>query len=159
MQTQGLRILSQGYNTRMETYRFHFPISVRYGDLDPQWHVNNARFLSFAEQARFAYLVELGLFDGKSFWDLPLIVADVHCRYLVPIDPGVTVDVSTGVVSIGNKSLIMGSRITSQDGSVVHAEMETVMVAYDYRTKSTVSISDELRSKFESFEGKTFPKK
>jgi acyl-CoA thioester hydrolase len=142
----------------METYRFHFPISVRYGDLDPQWHVNNARFLSFAEQARFAYLVELGLFDGKSFWDLPLIVGDVHCRYKVPIDPGVTVDVATGVISIGHKSLVMGCRISSLDGLVTHAEMETIMVAYDYRTKSAVPISDELRAKFEKFEGKTFLK-
>lgn len=142
----------------MTLFRFHYPISVRYGDLDPQWHVNNARFLSFAEQARFAYLVELGLFDGKSFWDLPLIVGDVHCRYKVPIDPGVTVDVATGVISIGNKSLVMGCQIASTDGSVVHAEMETIMVAYDYRTKSAVPITDDLRAKFETYEGKTFPK-
>ncbi len=142
----------------METYRFHFPITVRYGDLDPQWHVNNARFLSFAEQARFAYLVELGLFDGKSFWDLPLIVGDVHCRYKVPIDPGVTVDVATGVISIGHKSLVMGCRISSLDGAVTHAEMETIMVAYDYRTKSAVPISDDLRAKLEAYEGKTFQK-
>jgi acyl-CoA thioester hydrolase len=64
----------------MNSYRFEYPITVRYGDLDPQWHVNNARFLTFAEQARFAYLMRLGLFDGKSFWDLPLIVGDIHCR-------------------------------------------------------------------------------
>ncbi len=145
------------YNFGMNPYRFQFPIIIRYSDLDPQWHVNNARFLSFAEQARFAYLVELGLFDGKSFWDLPLIVGDVHCRYLVPIDPGVTVIVSTGVISIGNKSLVMGTIITSEDGSVVHAEMETIMVAYDYRSKKAVPISDELRQKLEDFEGKTIP--
>jgi len=142
----------------MTSFRFNTPISVRYGDLDPQWHVNNARFLTFAEQARFAYLMELGLFDGKSFWDLPLIVGDIHCRYLVPIDPGVTVIVSTGINSIGNKSLVMGTLITSEDGNVIHAAMETVMVAYDYRTKKAVPISDELRTKFEVYEGKTFPK-
>lgn len=145
------------YNFAMTPYRFKYPISVRYSDLDPQWHVNNARFLSFAEQARFAYLVELGLFDGKSFWDLPLIVGDVHCRYLVPIDPGVTIIVETGVISIGNKSLLMGAVITSEDGSVVHAEIETGMVAYDYRSKKAVQISDELRKTLESFEGKKIP--
>lgn len=142
----------------MNRYRFHYPIAIRYGDLDPQWHVNNARFLTFAEQARFAYLVELGLFDGKSFWDLPLIVGDIHCRYVVPIDPGVTVVVSSGVTEIGNKSLKMSSLITSEDGSVVHAEIETIMVAYDYRTKKAVPVSDELRALFEQYEGKKFPK-
>lgn len=147
-----------GYNFDMNLFKFKYPISVRYGDLDPQWHVNNARFLTFAEQARFAYLMELGLFDGKSFWDLPLIVGDIHCRYRMPIDPGVTVIVSTGIVSIGNKSLVMGSLITSEKGDVVHAEIETVMVAYDYRTKKAVPVSDELRAKFESYEGKSFTK-
>ena len=142
----------------MDKYRFHYPIAVRYGDLDPQWHVNNSRFLTFSEQARFAYLVELGLFDGKSFWDLPLIVGDIHCRYFVPIDPGVTVVVSSGVIEIGNKSLKMGSLITSEDGSVLHAEIETIMVAYDYRTKKAVPVSDDLRAVFEKYEGKKFPK-
>lgn len=142
----------------MNSFRFNYPIAVRYGDLDPQWHVNNARFLTFAEQARFAFLMELGLFDGTSFWDLPLIVGDIHCRYLVPIDPGVTVIVSTGVLSIGNKSLVMGSKITSEDGKVVHAEIETVMVAYDYHTKKAVPVSDELRATLETYEGKTFSK-
>jgi acyl-CoA thioester hydrolase len=142
----------------MNSFRFNYPISVRYGDLDPQWHVNNARFLTFVEQARLAYLTESGVFDGKSFTDLPLIVADIHCRYLASINPGVTVIVSIGVTSIGNKSLVMGSLITSEDGKVVHAEMETVMVAYDYRTKKAVPVSDGLRATFEKYEGKTFPK-
>jgi len=140
----------------MKLYRFFYPISVRYGDLDPQWHVNNARFLTFSEQARIAYLKELGVFDGTNFFELPLIVADVHCRYLVPIEPGVTVNVYTGVDSIGNKSLVIGARILSEDGSVTHAEIETVLVAYDYRSKTTVRVSDELRRVFEAYEEKSF---
>ena len=60
----------------MSTFHFIYPIQIRYGDLDPQWHVNNARFVTYLEQSRFAYLVELGLFDGKGFFDLGLIVAD-----------------------------------------------------------------------------------
>jgi acyl-CoA thioester hydrolase len=142
----------------MNQFHFHYPIAVRYGDLDPQWHVNNARFLSFTEQARFAYLVELGLFDGKSFWDLPLIVGDIHCRYLVPIDPGVTVIVSMGVTKIGNKSLVMETHITGADGNPVHAVIETIMVSYDYRTKKAVPVPDDLRKIFEKYEGKSFPK-
>ena len=142
----------------MNPYSFHYPITVRYGDLDPQWHVNNSRFLTFAEQARFAYLMELGLFDGKSFWELPLIVGDIHCRFLAPIDAGSTVIVSMGVTSIGNKSLVMGDLITSEDGKTIFAEMETIMVAYDYRNRKAVPVSEDIRKKIEEFEGKKFPK-
>jgi predicted dehydrogenase len=66
----------------MTTYHFHIPIQVRYMDLDPQWHVNNAKFLSFLETARMQYLLHLGLWDGKDFFRLGLIVASVHLDYL-----------------------------------------------------------------------------
>ena len=36
----------------MSAYHFSYPIEVRYGDLDPQGHVNNAKYLTYMEQAR-----------------------------------------------------------------------------------------------------------
>ena len=102
--------------------------------------------------------MELGLFDGKSFWDLPLIVGDIHCRYLIPIDPGTTVDIAMGVTKIGNKSLVMETYICGEGGSPLHAVLDVTMVAYDYRTKTAVPVSDELRAIFEKYEGKPFPK-
>jgi acyl-CoA thioester hydrolase len=62
----------------MSEFRFFYPVQIRYADLDAQWHVNNARFLTILEQARLSYIRQLGLWDGKSFLDLGLIVADVH---------------------------------------------------------------------------------
>ena len=44
----------------MSQFRFYHPIEVRYGDLDPQGHVNNAKHLTYFEQARISYMVELG---------------------------------------------------------------------------------------------------
>ncbi len=146
------------YNLTMSKYRFQQPISVRYSDLDPQWHVNNARFLSYIEQARMNYLLKLGLFDGHNFWDLPLIVADMHVRYLKPIEMTSSVVVSLGVTHIGNKSLLLECQIASEDGSEVYATAENTMVAYDYRTKTTVPVSDELRAIFGKYEGKSFKK-
>jgi acyl-CoA thioester hydrolase len=142
----------------MSKYRFSQPVSVRYSDLDPQWHVNNARFLSFIEHARMNYLLKLGLFDGHSFWDLPLIVADMHVTFLKPIEMTDSVVVSMGVTRIGNKSLLLECELASEDGAVVYATAENTMVAYDYRTKTAVPVSDELREIFEKFEGKSFRK-
>ncbi len=62
----------------MSDFRFYYPVQVRYSDLDAQWHVNNARFLSIVESARLDYLRHLGLWDGSSFLDLGVIVADIH---------------------------------------------------------------------------------
>ncbi len=142
----------------MSKFRFRQPISVRYSDLDPQWHVNNARFLSFIEHARMNYLLELGLFDGHSFWSLPLIVADMHIRFLKPIEMTDNVVVSLGVTRIGNKSLLLECEIASADGATVYATAENTMVAYDYRSKTAVPVSDELRAVFSKYEGRPFPK-
>lgn len=70
----------------MTDFRYYLPIQLRYGDLDPQWHVNNARFLTFLEHSRLSYLRQLGLFEGSNFLEFPLIVADVHIAFLAPIE-------------------------------------------------------------------------
>lgn len=149
----------KGYNFAMSKFKFHHSIEVRYGDLDPQWHVNNARFLSFVEHARFYYLMELGLFDGRSFNDLPLIVGDMHCRYFTPIEAGDIVEVWLGVTEIGNKSLVISSELTSPDGSILYANCESIMVGYDYTNKKSAPISDEMRQRISEYEGKDFTRR
>lgn len=143
----------------MNKFIFHQSIEVRYSDLDPQWHVNNARFLSFVEHARFKYLIELGLFDGRSFNDLPLIVGDMHCRYFTPIEPGDIIEVWLGVTEIGNRSLVISSELTSQDGNILHAKCDSTMVGYDYKNKKSTPISDEMRKRISEYEGKDFTKR
>jgi len=49
-----------GYNHPMAEFNYYHPIEVRYGDLDPQGHVNNARYLTYFEQARINYIAHLG---------------------------------------------------------------------------------------------------
>jgi acyl-CoA thioester hydrolase len=140
----------------MSRFKFTSPVTIRYSDLDPQWHVNNGRFLAYCETARLQYIRKLGLFDGKDFNALPFIVADVHVCYKEPIEPLDEVVVSMGVTKIGNKSVIMEYEVTTPDGSRLFATAETVMVAYDYHTKKSVPVSPELRKIIGDFEGKNF---
>lgn len=136
----------------MQNYRFSYPIQIRYSDLDPQWHVNNARTASFLEQARFAYLVELGLFDGKSFFDLGLIVADVHVVYLAPITLGQNIRVELRTAKIGNKSLTLDNQIVDTDSGQVLVRGETVMVAYDYRAQASMRVPQNWRDTLYEYE-------
>lgn len=140
----------------MSKFRFHLPISVSYGDIDAQWHVNNKVFLSYMENARFHYIQAAGLFDDPSFFELPFIVADVHVKYLAPIEYSDDVVVSMGITRIGNKSILMEYEIAAPDGGVVYATAETVMVTYDYHTKKSIPVNDELRKRIADYEGHTF---
>ncbi len=138
----------------MDKFNFYLPIQVRYGDLDPQWHVNNARTVSYLEQGRFAYLRRLELWDGVSFLDLPLIVADVHVSFLAPIYYDQLIRLGVGVVRIGNKSLTFEYQLEDVTNGQVTTHADTVMVYYDYRTHTSLPVPPEWRVKISEFEGK-----
>lgn len=138
----------------MSRFNYHYPIEVRNGDLDAYWHVNNTKFLVYMEHARSRYMLEMGLFDEKNLWDLPLIVGDVHCRYHKPIELGDKVVVSMGATRISYKTVTFEYEITGEGGSPLYATAETIMVAYDYNTKQSVPVSEDLRKKFSEREGK-----
>ena len=139
----------------MTDFRYYCPVQVRYGDLDPQWHVNNARTATFIEQARFSYLIQLGLFDGVSFFDVGLIVADLHIAYQAPIRLTQRLQVGVRVARLGNKSLRFEYQVEDQDNGTVLATAETVMVAYNYHTESSMPVPAEWRKKISEFEGIT----
>jgi acyl-CoA thioester hydrolase len=137
----------------MAQFNFYLPLQVRYGDLDPQWHVNNAHTVTFIEQSRIAYLLALNLWDGKSFLDLPMIVADVHVTYLTPIYFNQDLRIGVRVSRIGNKSLVFEYEIDDTATGQVTTRAETVMVYYDYRTYSSAPVSADWRKKISEFEG------
>ncbi len=140
----------------MNKFNFFLPVQVRYGDIDAQWHVNNTKFINYIEQGRFAYLMKLELFDGKSFLDLGLIVADVHMAYLAPIELGQNIQVAVRVAHIGNKSLRFEYEIQNMDTGDILAKAETVMVSYDFHTHTSKPVPDDWRKKISTFEGTDF---
>ena len=137
----------------MADFHFHIPLEVRYGDLDPQWHVNNVRYLSYLEQGRLAYLVHLGLWDGQDFNRLGMIVADVHIAYLAPIMLFQKVRLDMRTARLGNKSLTFEYQIVDEASGQVLARAESVMVAYDYAAHSSIPLPDDWRQKITRFEG------
>jgi acyl-CoA thioester hydrolase len=137
----------------MVKFRFYCPIEVRYGDLDPQWHVNNAKFNTYLEHARLSYWQALGIFDGASFFDLGLIVADVHVSYLAQINLGQKVRVGVRVARIGNKSITFEYLVEDQTTGQALATAETVMVAYDYHGHHSMRVPEEWRLRISNYEG------
>jgi acyl-CoA thioester hydrolase len=140
----------------MTRFKFNLAVQLRYSDLDPQWHVNNVRTLSLLEHARFTYLMELGLFDGKSFFDLGLIVADVHISYLAPIELDHKIHVGVRVAKIGTKSMVFEYEVTEDESGAALVKSETVMVAYDYHTHQSIPVPADWREKIGEYEGVNF---
>ena len=138
----------------MSNFHFYHPIEVRYGDLDPQGHVNNAKHLTYFEQARIAYFIDLGLFTkDQSFMDIGVILADVHITYLAPLYFGQNIKVGVHISKLGNKSMTWEQNVVDADTGKELAKGIVIMVTYDYRTEKTIPIPLEWREKITEFEG------
>jgi acyl-CoA thioester hydrolase len=137
----------------MSDFRFYHPIEVRYGDLDPQGHVNNSRHLTYFEQARIAYWIKLGLFTkDQSFMEIGVILADVHLTYLEPVYYGQNIKVGVRIAKLGNKSMTCEQNIVDTDTGKELAKGEVIIVTYDYKEEKTTSIPQEWREKITGFE-------
>ena len=138
----------------MSDFRFFHPIEVRYGDLDPQGHVNNAKHLTYFEQARVAYMIELGLFTkDQSFMEIGMILADVHIMYLEPVYFGQKIKVGVHASRLGNKSMTWEQNIVDADTGKEAARGEVVIVTYDYKQERTIPIPQTWRDAFIQYEG------
>jgi acyl-CoA thioester hydrolase len=137
----------------MSAYNFYYPIEVRYGDLDPQGHVNNAKYLTYMEQARVAYIRRLGVWKGGSFLDIGIILADAQVTFRAPILFGMDVQVGVRVSSLGNKSMTMEYRLENGQGGLELASGASVLVAYDYHSSRTIPIPEDWRAAIRELEG------
>jgi acyl-CoA thioester hydrolase len=138
----------------MTHFHFYHPIEVRYGDLDPQGHVNNAKHLTYFEQARVAYMIELGLFTkDQSFMEIGVILADAHITYLEPVYFGQNIKVGVHVAKLGNKSMTWEQNIVDANTGKELSKGKVIIVTYDYKTEKTIPVPHEWREKFIGFEG------
>jgi acyl-CoA thioester hydrolase len=137
----------------MSDYKFFHPIEVRYGDLDPQGHVNNAKYLTYFEQARVNYLIHLGLFGkDQSFMEIGIIIADVRVTFHAPVRFGDEVKVGVRTTRIGNKSMTLEQCVTDQHGKVMTTGALAI-VTYDYEMTKTIPVPEDWRKKISEFEG------
>ena len=137
----------------MTDYKFFHPTEVRYGDLDPQGHVNNAKYLTYFEQARIYYLIQLGLFSkDQSFMEVGVIVADIHITYHSTTHYGDPIKVGVKTAKIGNKSMTMEQCVMHAETSKVMASGEVVLVTFDYEGLKTIPVPDDWKKKLTEFE-------
>lgn len=141
----------------MAIFHYYHPVEVRYSDLDPQGHLNNARYLTYFEQARINYIVHTGLWQGGSFLDMGIIVANAQVNFLSPVLFGQNLKVGVRVTHLGNKSMNMEYSLLDVDNNQELANGSTVLVAYDYQSGKTVPIPPEWRERIMEFED--LPKK
>lgn len=140
-----------------DSFRHHTRLEVRFRDIDAFGHVNNASFVTYLEQARVRFLIDVLRVDVVQ--SLPVILAALKVDFRSPILFGDEVGIGTRVDWIGNTSLSMSHRMTArgegEDAERVVAEAGTVLVAYDYETEQPIRVPDDWRTAFATHEGRS----
>ena len=116
---------------------------VRFRDLDPMGHVNNAVFLTYIEQARVAFLAEVAAVTELE--EMNMVVARVEIDFKAPVRLGQEVEIAVRATRFGTKSFDL-DYIMRVDGEIV-AEAKTVQVAYDYDRREAVPVPEEWRER------------
>ena len=116
---------------------------VRFRDLDPMGHVNNAVFLTYVESARVAFLEHLGA--ARTLDEMAIIVARAEIDFKAPVRLGQEVEVVVRPSRFGEKSFDF-DYVLRVDGEVV-AEAKSVQVAYDYERRRAMPVPDEWRER------------
>lgn len=138
----------------LEDYRYQLPIAVRFADLDAMGHLNNAMYLTYAEQVRIVYIRDVCGWQG-SWTALGMILARTEIDYKLPIAFEHQVTAYIRVSRIGGKSFDMRYLITRQSSAnpvEIAAEIKTVMVAYDYQQDMAIPVPDSWREKIIAYE-------
>ena len=113
---------------------------VRWDDIDAFGHVNNAKYLTYIQEARF-------------LWSsiIEMVVARAEVDFIEAIyEGGRFYDINLWVESIGNSSFTMAYEVVGDNG-VVHAKVRTVQVVISMETKKSRPLKDSEREFLNSY--------
>jgi acyl-CoA thioester hydrolase len=128
---------------RLEDYPYRLSDNVRFADLDPNGHVNNAVYASYFETGRVTLMKDRskGLVPDGLAWIM--VRLDTHFRAELHW-PG-TIELGLGVVKFGRTSVTFDQVVFSQDRCVASAQAVTVLI--DEATRKPVPLTDEVKAK------------
>lgn len=112
----------------------HYPVQVRFSDVDVYRHVNNVRYFEYLQESRIRFASNLGRGLDVEASSLQMVVAQTDVDYLVPItlrpEP---YDVYSRVSRVGRTSYTIDSEI--RDGATVLSRASVVCVFFDPQTQ------------------------
>jgi acyl-CoA thioester hydrolase len=122
-------------------------VEVRWRDMDAFKHVNNAVYLTYLEEMRDEWFLEV-LGNGLLLNDFVLARCAVDYRSSVTQEDG-HVDVELSLTRVGRSSITTAERIlVPGDGDRLAVEAEAVLVHYDWDTGKSKPLTEEIETAF-----------
>ena len=124
--------------------RYTATVHVRWDDLDAFGHINNAKYLTYVQEARSDFTWFSRQKAGKKPLLADMVVARAEVDYIEPIyEGGMDVECQIWITRIGNSSFEMEYEIIHK--GVIRSRVKTIQVAVSVETKRSRPLSDEER--------------
>jgi acyl-CoA thioester hydrolase len=130
---------------RLEDFPFRVSDNVRFADLDPNQHVNNAVYATYFETGRVALMKDrsYGLIPPGVTW--LMVRLDMHFRAELRW-PG-TIEMGLGVVKFGRTSVTFDQVVFSEGKCVASAQ--SVSVLLDEHTHKPIPLTEGIIANFQ----------
>ncbi|WP_137170066.1 thioesterase family protein [Marinomonas sp. FW-1] len=124
-------------------------IKVRGYHLDLFQHVNNARYLEFIEEGRWAFFDEFFERDDWMQEDFVWPVVNININFKSEANFGDLLEVQTHYTKIGNRSITMKQTIVKLPANEIVVEADVTYVCFSKAAKSAIPFPDDIRQKVE----------
>jgi acyl-CoA thioester hydrolase len=130
---------------RLEDFPFRLTDNVRFADLDPNQHVNNAVYATYFETGRVTLMKDhsYGLIPPGLTWIM--VRLDMHFRAELRW-PG-TIEMGLGVSKFGRTSVTFDQVVFSQGVCVASAQSVSVLI--DEKTRKPAVLTEAVMAKFQ----------
>ncbi len=131
---------------RLEDFPYRLTDNVRFADLDPNQHVNNAVYATYFETGRVTLVKDrsFGLMPPGLGW--MLVRLDIHFRAELRW-PG-TIEMGLGVAKFGRTSVTF-DQVVFSEGSKCVASAQSVTVLIDENTRKPTPLTEEILGNFQ----------
>jgi YbgC/YbaW family acyl-CoA thioester hydrolase len=117
---------------------FETDLQLRFGDTDAMGHVNNAKIVTYLETGRMRFFAEV--LGARRLEDIRFIVAEVSCRYRIPVLLHDRVRVRMHAADVFRSSFRFHYELVDPLDGRLFAEADTVQVMYDYATGRAIPL-------------------
>ena len=120
----------------IENYRHRMPLQMRFNDIDMLGHLNNSVYLTFMDLAKARYFeaVNGGEVDIRK---MGVVIVNINANFCAPTFFHEEIEVETGVVSIGEKSLMIEQRVRAVKTGQMHLPHHNVGLRHPHQHLGT----------------------
>lgn len=130
---------------RLEEFPYRLGDNIRFGDLDPNWHVNNAVFATYFESARVMLMKDPN--NGLMPKGLTWIMVRLDIQFRAELRWPGTIEIGLGIGRLGRTSATFEQAIFSQHACAASAQAVNVLI--DETTRKPTPLTTELINNFQ----------